>query len=118
MKLIATLCLLDNDPSIITPDVLADDRQEWEISDEKRKQFLEDRAKRRGKIGWNVGVKIEMMPHCRRSHYGFRWCGEGRKILRYVRIRGSIVHRKIVTTVPTGYERPATTQEENGGESQ
>jgi hypothetical protein len=104
LKLVSTLCLLRDDPSLITPDVLTDDRDEWELSDEERKKFLEDRARRRGKIGWNIGAKIEMMPHYRRPHFGIRWCGERRRILRYVPIKGSIVHREVVCTIPTGYE--------------
>ncbi len=49
-----------NDPDAITPDVPADDRQKYEASGDQK---YVDRAHRRGKLGWNVGQQIEVMPH-------------------------------------------------------
>jgi len=103
LKLICSLCLLDNDPSIMEPDVLDKDKGRYEWGDDAEKKFLEERAKRRGKVGWNVGRKIEMIPHYRRPHFGWRWTGNGRTIPKIVRIKGSIVHRELVSKIPTGY---------------
>jgi hypothetical protein len=53
VRLCCSLCLLENDPSIISPDVLADDRAKYEASGDQR---YVDKARRRGKVGWDVEV--------------------------------------------------------------
>ncbi len=65
VRLCCSLCLLENDPSIISPDVLADDRAKYEASGDQK--YVE-KAHRRGKVGWDVGKHIEVIPHYRRSH--------------------------------------------------
>lgn len=75
LRLCAMLCLLADDPEVISPDVLAADRQKYEQSGGEQK-FV-DRAHRRGKVGWNVGQKIEVMPHYRRPHPALVWTGQG-----------------------------------------
>ena len=67
--------LLENDSSIISPDVLADDRAKFEASGDHK--FV-DKAHRRGKIGWDVGKHIEVIPHYRRPHMALVWTGHGR----------------------------------------
>jgi hypothetical protein len=37
-------------------------------------------------------------------HFGLRWTGEGRKIPKIVPIKGSVINKKLVAEVPTGYE--------------
>jgi hypothetical protein len=110
LKLVSTLCLLANDPTLIEPDVLDKDRGRYEFGDEETKRFLEDRAKRRGKIGYLIGGYMErgeagVIPHYRRPHLQLYHTGKGRTIPKIVNVRGCIVHREIVAKIPTGYEQ-------------
>jgi hypothetical protein len=68
-------------PSVIEPDVLSKDRDKFETSGDDR---YVDKAHRRGKIGWNVGRRIEVAPHYRRPHMVLVWTGVGRAIRRLV----------------------------------
>jgi hypothetical protein len=62
-------------------DVLADDRAKFhETGDQK---FVE-KARRRGKVGWDVGRKIEVIPHYPRPHLILVWTGRGRAVPRIV----------------------------------
>ena len=56
--LICAICLLENDPSLIEPDVLNRDQGK------NGTPAIIDRAKRRGKYGWNIGKGIEVIPRC------------------------------------------------------
>lgn len=67
-----SLCLLENAPSVIEPDVLGKDRDKFEQTGDRK--FV-DKAHRRGKIGWNVGRRIEVAPHYPNS-YGPLIAGE------------------------------------------
>lgn len=66
--------------------------------------------KKINKFGWNVGAAVEkesrvVGAHFRRPHLAIRWCGpkaEKRPVL--TRISGSIVNKKRLTEIPTGYE--------------
>ncbi len=101
IRLCCSLCLLENDPSIISPDVLSKDRDRFEkTSDEK----YVDKAHRRGKVGWDVGRQVEVMPHYRRPHLQFAWTGTGRAVPKIVPRRRSIVHRSAVEKVPSGFD--------------
>ncbi len=100
LRLFCTLCLLDEDPEVISPDVLADDRMWYEATGDKK--FV-DKAHRRGKVGWDVGRHIEKIPHIRRPHMALVWTGKGRKIRKIVPRKGSVVHREKVETIPTGF---------------
>ena len=100
IRLCCSLCLLENDPEIISPDVLADDRAKFEASGDKK--FVE-KAHRRGKVGWDVGKHIEVIPHFRRPHMTLVWTGSGRAVPKIVPRRGSVVHREIVERVPSGF---------------
>ena len=100
VRLCGTLCLMDNDPEIISPDVLADDRVKFEASGDQK--FVE-KAHRRGKVGWDVGKHIEVMPHYRRPHMTLVWTGHGRAVPKIVPRKGSVVHRDVVEKVPSGF---------------
>lgn len=99
-RIVAGCCLLASDPDIVVPDVLAADRQRY---DETGDLKYVEKAHRRGKIGWNVGARLEMDPHYRRAHLGLRWCGKGRTEPRIVPISGCLVKRQKLKEVPTGY---------------
>jgi hypothetical protein len=114
VKMVLTCYLLDNDPSIITPDVLSKDTERYSAeTDEDWKRRAEERARRRGKVGWNIGAEYETCPHYRRPHFGIRHTGTGRKVPRIVPIKGSVVHRSRLTDVPTGYILPDGTEVED-----
>jgi hypothetical protein len=100
VRLCCSLCLLENDPSIISPDVLADDRGKYEASGDQK---YVDKAHRRGKVGWDVGKHIEVIPHYRRPHMALVWTGRGRAVPRVVPRKGSVVHREAVEKLPSGF---------------
>ncbi|MDY0170048.1 MAG: hypothetical protein RBS80_26120 [Thermoguttaceae bacterium] len=100
VRLCCSLCLLENDPSVIEPDVLSKDRVRYEASGDDK--YI-DKAHRRGKVGWNVGRQIEVAPHYRRPHMMLAWTGAGRAVPKVVPRRGSVVHREKVEKVPSGF---------------
>ena len=100
IRLCCSLCLLENDPSVISADVLADDRAKFEQTGDDK---YVSKAHRRGKVGWNVGHRLEVVPHYRRPHLTLVWTGHGRGVPRIVPRRGSVVHREVVAKVPSGF---------------
>ena len=100
VRLCCSLCLLENDPSVIEPDVLSKDRVRFEASGDQK--YI-DKAHRRGKVGWNVGRQIEVALHYRRPHMMLAWTGSGRAVPKVVPRRGSVVHREKVEKVPSGF---------------
>jgi hypothetical protein len=100
VRLCCSLCLLENDPTIISPDVLSKDRDKFDGTGDQK---YVDKAHRRGKIGWNVGRHIEVAPHYRRPHMALVWTGHGRTVPKIVPRRGSVVHRELVEKVPSGF---------------
>ena len=103
VKVALTVNLLANDPSIIEPDVLKADRQKYNETHDPK---YVAKAKRRGVVGWKIGESYESTPHYRRPHFGLRWTGKGRGVPRIVPVKGSVVHRKKIAQVPTGYITP------------
>lgn len=99
LRVAIAIIMLDNDPAIIDREVLSKDRLKWEQTRDPK--YIEKAAKR-GINGWRVGEKVEVMPHFRRPHFAIRWTGPGGKIPKLRPISGSIVHRDLVTKVPTG----------------
>ncbi|MFH1924707.1 MAG: hypothetical protein ABIP48_33060, partial [Planctomycetota bacterium] len=102
VRLCCSLCLLEDDPSVIEPDVLSKDRVRFEQTGDEK---YVTKAHRRGKVGWNVGRRIEVAPHYRRPHMALVWTGRGRAVPRVVPRRGSVVHREVVEKVPSGFVR-------------
>lgn len=109
VRVCCTLCLLENDPEVISPDVLADDRGKYEETSDPK--YVE-KAHRRGKVGWNLGKYIEVAPHYRRPHLAMVWTGPGRSIAKIVPRRGSVVHRSIIEKMPTGFGEGPTDEHE------
>ncbi len=102
MGLVATLCMIGDNPDLLQPSLLTKDSARKGLSNEDILR-LHAKAKRRGKNGWEVGKSIEVAPHFRRPHPSLVWTGEGRKIPRIIIRKGSLVHRSKVTSIPTGY---------------
>lgn len=91
--------MLAADPDFIKPVLLK--------ADEGKTTPLEERiarAKKRGVYGFTIGEDIETCPHFRRPHFAVRWTGKGATIPKLVPVKGSVVNKKLMTTVPTGYE--------------
>jgi hypothetical protein len=87
VRLCCSLCLLENDPSVIELNVLSKDRDKFAASGDAR---YVDKAHRRGKIGWKVGT----------------W--RGRAVPKVVPRRGSVVHRELVEKVLSGFGQQRT----------
>lgn len=100
IRLVCTIALIADDPDLIKPDVLSNDRAKY---DQTGDQKYVDKARRRGKVGWNIGEGIEQCPHYRRPHLGLRWTGPGSLVPKIVPIKGAIVNRQRASAVPTGY---------------
>ncbi len=103
VRLCLTVCLLDNNPELVSPDILNKDHDKYINADENTRQKLIDKAKRRGKFGFVLGKNLEVIPHVRRPHPALVWTGTGRKIPKIIMRSGSIVHRDKIYKVPTGY---------------
>jgi hypothetical protein len=101
LQLAIAVVMLEEDKSIIEPEVLSKDRDAYIAADTARQAFLVDRAKRRGVLGWSVGRHVEVMPHFRRPHFAIRWTCKGRTTPVLTAIKGSIIHREIVERIPT-----------------
>lgn len=100
-RIVCTLCLMAEDKELVEPIVLKADEEKWEKTQDPS---LVDRAKRRGNYGFNVGRDIEVVPHVRSAcPAALYWTGQGRKIPRIRFRRGSVVHRKRLASVPTGF---------------
>lgn len=104
VSLACAVRLLGNDPDLIEPDILSSDRDRYENADLETRQRLIDKAQRRGKRGWRLGRAMGVSPHFRSAHPALVWTGTGRTIPKIVMRKGSVVHRKAVTKVPTGRE--------------
>ena len=100
-KLACTICLIGDNPEIIEPDVLSKDRDKYDHTHDPK---YAEKAKRRGKFGFNVGKGIEVIPHVRRPHPALMWTGHGREVARIVMRKGSVVHREVVEHIPTGFQ--------------
>jgi hypothetical protein len=93
-----------SDPEIVEPEVLSSDEERYSKT---RDSALVDKAHRRGKVGWNVGKDIEVVPHYRRAcPAALYWTGEGRRFPKVRFRRGSVIHRKRLASVPTGFLGP------------
>ena len=109
LRMTLAISLLANDPTIIEPDVLNRDDARYQRTQDNR---LVKKAIRRGKHGFHIGRLLESMPHYRRPHFGIRYTGKGSAVPKIVPIKGAVVHRKKITTVPTGHLTTDGTEQE------
>lgn len=99
--IVASTLISQGEDGLIEPDVLSADR--WEYSRSKDPALV-DKARERGKNGYNIGMDIEVSPHWRSPCLALYWTGKGRTTPRVRMRRGSIVHRKAVAAIPTGHD--------------
>jgi len=104
VRLVCTICLMGNDPDLIEPDILSADQEKYNSGDAVLIERLIDKAKRRGKFGFNVGRNLDVSPHYRRAHPALMWTGHGRIVPRVVMRKGAMIHRDLVEKVPTGHQ--------------
>ena len=98
-RIVLGVMMLAADPDYIKPVLLK--------ADEGKTTPIEERiarAKNRGVYGFTIGEEIERCPHFRRPHFAIRWTGKGSEIPKLVPVKGAIVGKKEMTTVPTGFE--------------
>jgi len=99
------------DDGLLEYDVLSKDRQKFREADDERRNLLIDRARRKGKVGWNVGTtelllgdmprqKVNLPEHQRGEHshahirtghlHAVRY-GEGKRQVRIKWFRPAVV---------------------------
>lgn len=105
IKLCLTVCLIGEDPDLVTRDVLAKDAPKYDKASEEKKLAMINRAKQRGKNGFHLGARMELLPHYRRPHLAVVWTGKGRVTPKVVLRKGSVVKRQRLTDIPTGFVR-------------
>lgn len=107
MRMIVAVTLLGIDSEMVVPDILSKDKGKVPEGQPIPQKLIE-KAHRRGKIAYDIGKELddshrEGSPHYRRPHFGLRWTGKGGSIPKIVPIKGTVVGRKKMTEVPTGY---------------
>lgn len=102
-RIAAGITILASQPEMIERVLLAKD-----VLKGRSGPDAERRAMQRGVNGWSIGKNLEgfsrdVSGHIRRPHFAIRWTEKGRKTPKLVPVKGSIVHRSKLTTIPTGY---------------
>lgn len=111
IRLLVFIALLSQDRDMVTPVVLSKDQQRYDAATEEEiKRWLENRATRRGVIGFDVARRIqeekERSPHWRNPHLALFWVGKGREKAIIKMRRGCVVLATDMSKVPTGYLGP------------
>jgi len=115
IRIALTTCMLADDPEIVTPDVLVEHQKNYDKASEEWKRKAEKKARRIGKVGWNIGKNLEIIPHFRRPHWAIRHFGpKGNSVPKVVKVKHSVVHRDRLTTVPNGRMLEDGTEIEDG----
>lgn len=102
VRLALTVCLIGEDDELLDPEILAKDRAKYRFADEEKRRALIEKARRRGKHGYRLGAKLEVIPHVRRPHPALYWTGKGRSVPVIRMRKGAIVHRSKLSSIPTG----------------
>lgn len=116
VRLLAFIGLLARGTDLVTPAILASDREEYDNTcDEARRRWLEERARKRLGYSFDVGRKLEqeraITPHWRAPHLALFHTGPGRKTP-VLKVRsGCVVIPRDMSSVPTGFLGPETQQE-------
>lgn len=116
-RIALTVCMLEHDPDIITPEILSKDEQRYRDESDEWKRKAEERARKRGKVGWSIGKKFQEKansPHYTNPHFAIRHTGPGGKIPKIVPVKGYWTGKDKLTKVPTGHMLPDGTEIEDG----
>jgi hypothetical protein len=116
IRILAFIGLLSKGQDLITPAVLAADRDEYDnTSDEAKRRWLEQRAAKRQGVGFDVGRSLEIerskSPHWRSPHLALFHTGPGRTVPCLKVRSGCVVIPRELASVPTGYMGCETVEE-------
>lgn len=116
IRLLAFIGLLARGTDLITPAILASDREEYDTtSDEARKRWLEERARKKLGASFDVGRRWEVeratSPHWRRPHLALFHTGPGRTVPVLKERSGCRVIPRDMSQVPTGFLGQETEEE-------
>ncbi|NDD54552.1 hypothetical protein EBZ39_11875 [bacterium] len=104
VRIALTTLMLQDDPEIITRDVLSKQQEKYEKeTDPNKKRGMEDKAKNNGVFGWSIGKSVEVTPHVRRPHWAIRHTGPKKSIPKIVPVKGCKVKGGRLTSVPNGH---------------
>lgn len=114
-RLAVFTALLAKGEDLITPVILSKDQAKYEVADDDRRRWLEDRATRIQGRGFDLGKKLQeekdASPHWRNPHLCLFWTGPGRgEPLLKLRRGGVVVPRKL-SEIPTGFLGEETPRE-------
>lgn len=107
IRLVCSISMISTDieDALIFPDVLNADKGKLDKASKQDVERFHDKAKRRGKFGWNVGEQLSVSPHIRAGCLlAVYWTGPGRTTKTLRPRKGCVVHRKLVKTLPTGFD--------------
>jgi hypothetical protein len=128
IRLCMSVWLIDDDPDILEPDVLAKHRDKYKAILEEldkyqeldpehplvqkllasREKLIQQAAARRGEAGWNLGKKYEagnaLTPCLIPPHPCLFWTGHGRSIPKIRTRRGHLRNREVAEAVPSGFD--------------
>lgn len=90
MRLAVTIGFLANNPAVCEADVLARDRVNFRNADDDKRQVMIDRARRKGKLGYNIGNDLMFLGA--RPAGDRRSPGTGERELEWAHIRGGHPH--------------------------
>lgn len=90
VRLAVTIGFLSDNPTICEADVLSKDRHKFNEADEKQRSVIADRAKRRGKFGFNVGTDLMFIGEKPKGER--RTTAQTGRELEYAHIRGGHPH--------------------------
>lgn len=116
-RIALTVCMLEHDPDIITPEILSKDEERYQGETDEWKRRAEERARKRGKVGWSIGKEFQKRinsPHYTNPHLRLAHTGPGRSIPKIVEVKGYWTGKDKLTTVPTGYILPNGVEVEHG----
>lgn len=116
IRLLAFIGLLARGTDLITPAILASDREEYDTTtDEARKRWLEERARKKLGPSFDVGRRWEVeratSPHWRRPHLALFHTGPGRTVPVLKERSGCRVIPRDMSQVPTGFLGQETEEE-------
>lgn len=116
IRLLAFIGLLARGTDLVTPAILASDRDEYDAtSDQSRRRWLEERARKKLGLSFDVGRSLEIAksssPHWRAPHLALFHTGPGRTRPTLKVRSGCVVFPKDMSHVPTGYLGPERNDE-------
>jgi hypothetical protein len=106
-KIVCGLSVLDQtEETLFSPDILVADREKFAATRDPK--YIE-KAKKRGKYGWLVGVDYVVNPAYIKPHWQHYHVGPKRAKVIYKLKRGFFIKREEIRNIPTGYGHATNT---------